>query len=95
MGEKTNSKILTPSELREKRRRDATGEVTIPRLEAPKPFPTLADIQRPPPEPIALAMAPETKLPLSRPGPTDQRQKPTSAQYSGLIRRRPRPSHSA
>lgn len=34
--------------------------------------------------------APPGRLPLSRPGTTDQRNQPTSAQYSGLIRRRPR-----
>lgn len=104
MGEKTNSKILTPGQLRERRRRDSkSGEVSLPSLEPPKPFPTLADIMRP--EPLspppfrgprsALEVAPDAKLPLSRPGSTDQRHQPTSAQYSGLIRRRPRRRRAA
>ncbi|MFN7685375.1 MAG: hypothetical protein ACK5QT_08190 [Oligoflexia bacterium] len=83
--EKTKSKILTPEEL--KTRRLERSGISIPRLEAPKPFPTLTEIRshKDPTPPQGTL-----RLPLSHLGTTDQRNTPTGPHFSGLIRRRPR-----
>jgi hypothetical protein len=98
--EKSKSKILSPEELKILRQeRSKTLEVILPVLEAPKPFPTLADlvpakkIPTPPPfnkKPLQADLAPVVPLPLAKPGSTDQRRLETGPHYSGLIRRRPR-----
>ena len=99
------TKIFTREELQSIRKeRTRTMELDLgiipPVLEAPKPFPTIA------PAAAAAAaasaaiaepqianpsdLAPACALPLSRPSPTDQRNKAVDIHYSGLIRRKPR-----
>lgn len=97
------TKIFTREELQQIRKeRTRTVEVdlalgTLTTLEIPNPFPTLpgmgASPPPPPPPPPPMnhgPLEPPCTLPLSRPGPTDQRQKPVDMNYSGLIRRKPR-----
>ncbi len=86
------TKIFTREELTEIRKeRTRTMELdltlSMPPLESPNPFPQLPPQPSPPP-PEAMDAA--CRLPLSRPGPTDQRNKPVDLHYSGLIRRKPR-----
>lgn len=102
--EKTKSKILSPEELKILRQeRSKCLVIHLPELEAPKPFPTLADILPAPqnspkyviPPPFTKKLpgtdlAPVVPLPLAKPGSTDQRKLATGPHYSGLIRRRPR-----
>jgi hypothetical protein len=104
--EKTKSKILSIEEMKTLRKeRSRTLDIELPSLEAPKPFPTLAEVLTvvPTPGPVPppfrkellgssreANLAPVVPLPLARPGSTDQRQLPTGPHYSGLIRRRPR-----
>ena len=95
------TRIFTREELQNIRKeRTRTMEldlsVSVPTLEPPNPFPAVPAQASPPPPPLPHRMtdleAP-CKLPLSRPGPTDQRSKPVDIHYSGLIRRKPRRSN--
>lgn len=90
------TKIFTREELQSIRKeRTRTMEldlsVSVPTLEPPNPFPAMpAEASPPPPPPPTPGMEAACSLPLSRPGPTDQRSKPVDIHYSGLIRRKPR-----